>query len=437
MQADVTVVICTYNRAGVYLDKMIKSVQNQTYKDIKILIYDNASTDGTDRFIESYLKEDDRMSYFCNKINTKNLQTEEYMKKRKIWAENISDMSIGDCPRIFDLSKGVRSIADLVDTEYVICVHDDDYLHADMIRTEVEQLEKEKSIVAVSCQVEKIDCDGKRIENDDEETGYVYQKMEYCKAFLSGENFKLIRVPTMMIRTSVYKEIYKKCDCYNDIGMFFELNKIGGIRILDNKLYYRRIHSAQDSFDRYYLNYVHRYYDIPHLYELCSEEEYRALEKKHDELLYVSKKIKVIFDHLKNHDEANKLYKKYEAVSNMTKYDMIEEKVFLFIIEMLYVLENQKKNVKEYVIWGAGSAGCKTKFIMDNLFSEYKCVGFIDPFKQGNQEDVKIYSPDNYQFDKKQVVVVSTTVAAAEVSKILEDKSYQIFDEYWFGYGVG
>ena len=51
MQPLVTVVIPTYNRRE-YLPGALKSVRNQTYRNLEIIVVDDGSTDGTDAMLK-------------------------------------------------------------------------------------------------------------------------------------------------------------------------------------------------------------------------------------------------------------------------------------------------------------------------------------------------------------------------------------------------
>lgn len=63
----VSVTICTYNRANFIL-QAIHSVEEQTYKNIEIIIVDDASTDNTEELIKNYLSPLP-IKYFKNKKN--------------------------------------------------------------------------------------------------------------------------------------------------------------------------------------------------------------------------------------------------------------------------------------------------------------------------------------------------------------------------------
>lgn len=59
----ISVVIPTHNRVDL-LGRAIKSVQNQTYKNIEIIIVSDGSTDNTKDFVDEKKKKDNRISYF-------------------------------------------------------------------------------------------------------------------------------------------------------------------------------------------------------------------------------------------------------------------------------------------------------------------------------------------------------------------------------------
>lgn len=62
MPARVSVVIPTYNRSNL-LRRSIESVLGQSYRDLELIISDNASTDATAALAESYVKRDERIRY--------------------------------------------------------------------------------------------------------------------------------------------------------------------------------------------------------------------------------------------------------------------------------------------------------------------------------------------------------------------------------------
>ncbi len=67
-QPKVSVHICTFNRAD-FIGRAIESVLIQTYKNLDILIIDDASTDSTETIIAKYMQTDSRIRYVRNTRN--------------------------------------------------------------------------------------------------------------------------------------------------------------------------------------------------------------------------------------------------------------------------------------------------------------------------------------------------------------------------------
>lgn len=65
----VTVYIPTFNRLEL-LRRAVESVRNQTYKNLEIIIVDDCSTDGTQKYLEQLAKEDERVRYFLKEKNS-------------------------------------------------------------------------------------------------------------------------------------------------------------------------------------------------------------------------------------------------------------------------------------------------------------------------------------------------------------------------------
>ena len=61
-EPDISVIITVYNQANCFY-KVLRSVQNQSLKNIEIIIIDDCSLDNTTEVIENYMKEDKRIIY--------------------------------------------------------------------------------------------------------------------------------------------------------------------------------------------------------------------------------------------------------------------------------------------------------------------------------------------------------------------------------------
>ena len=65
---DVSVIILAYNQANCFY-KALRSVQNQSLKNIEIIVIDDCSLDNTTEVMERYMKEDNRIRYLKNQSN--------------------------------------------------------------------------------------------------------------------------------------------------------------------------------------------------------------------------------------------------------------------------------------------------------------------------------------------------------------------------------
>lgn len=74
----IDILIATYNGEK-YLKEQLESILNQTYKNIRIVIVDDKSTDSTTSIIHEYMKKDNRIVFFENEINIGSNKTFEYL----------------------------------------------------------------------------------------------------------------------------------------------------------------------------------------------------------------------------------------------------------------------------------------------------------------------------------------------------------------------
>lgn len=69
MDGLISCIITTYNRKNT-IKRAIDSVLNQTYRNIELIIVDDASTDGTFEYVAELYGDDDRIIYIINEENT-------------------------------------------------------------------------------------------------------------------------------------------------------------------------------------------------------------------------------------------------------------------------------------------------------------------------------------------------------------------------------
>jgi glycosyltransferase domain-containing protein len=68
MSPEITVVVPTYNREELLL-RAVRCVQNQTYPNVRLLICDNASSDGTQAAVAQLMRDDTRIEYHRHESN--------------------------------------------------------------------------------------------------------------------------------------------------------------------------------------------------------------------------------------------------------------------------------------------------------------------------------------------------------------------------------
>jgi len=104
----VTTVIPSYRRP-ILLERAIRSVLNQTYGNLAVHVFDDASGDGTAELVERLARQDSRVKYFCQPRNT------------------------GQMP---NTAEALNS----VDSEFFTILHDDDFLAGEFFDTALRTL---------------------------------------------------------------------------------------------------------------------------------------------------------------------------------------------------------------------------------------------------------------------------------------------------------
>lgn len=214
----VTVAIPTYNRE-IYLKEAIKSVLAQSFQDFEIIIFDNHSDFNIECLILGF--EDSRIKLIS------------------------SDNNIGGIKNL------EKAFGYKYNSDYVIVFHDDDVMHPELLRTEVEILEKDKNIVLVGTDLNFI--------KDDKLISKFKALRKKRKIRTYNDHSDLIRLilkdfdlcfDSVMYRTdslidfSPYHERFSK---WSDRPFIIAIAKKGNCAIIDEKLVSYRIHISQDS----------------------------------------------------------------------------------------------------------------------------------------------------------------------------------------------
>lgn len=124
----VSAIIPVYN-VEKYVREAIQSIQNQTYKNIEMIVIDDGSIDNTYKIVEKLAKEDNRIKLYKNEKNLKIVKT---------------------LNRALSLANG----------EYIARMDGDDISALDRIEQKVRFLEENKEFDLVGCSMKAIDVDG-------------------------------------------------------------------------------------------------------------------------------------------------------------------------------------------------------------------------------------------------------------------------------------
>ena len=212
----VTVFIITYNRCK-SLKKSIKSVINQSMKNIAIVIVDNASTDKTREIVSEFA--DSRVFYYCQN-------------------ENVG--GIGN----------INTAISLAESPFFIIFHDDDVMCERLVEEEYRTI-CEYKMDAVSSRALLLDINGKEIcKKSNFNRNLIFTGSQYMEHVLRGGESAIF--PTVIYRTrfirnnqlSVEPKAGPCCDYFflSEICM-----KNGKLMIMDEKLIERVCHNGQDS----------------------------------------------------------------------------------------------------------------------------------------------------------------------------------------------
>lgn len=109
----ITTIITTFCRPQL-LKRAIASVLKQTYPDLQVCVYDNASGDETEEVVQAFMKEDTRVKYHCHSENIGMMANYEYAISR-IDTDYFSILSDDDylLPNCFEIAmKGLENYPD-------------------------------------------------------------------------------------------------------------------------------------------------------------------------------------------------------------------------------------------------------------------------------------------------------------------------------------
>lgn len=202
----VSVIVPAYNREE-YIEKAIESIAKQTYKNIEIIICDDASTDNTKDKIEKLAGQYNNIITLFNPENMKIVKTKN---------------------RCLEVCKG----------EFITSQDADDYSELNKIEKQINFLEKNKDIDYVSCGMYKVNAKNE-----------IWDEVKFREREITDHDFikgsPAAHAPTMFRREALkrvngYRED-KTTACIEDYDLFFRM-QISGIKgyLMSDILYYYR-----------------------------------------------------------------------------------------------------------------------------------------------------------------------------------------------------
>jgi glycosyltransferase involved in cell wall biosynthesis len=228
----VSLCVPVYNNHTTIKDT-INSLLAQTYRNIEIIVVDNASTDGTDHVLKSFA--DDRLKIYTFKDH-------------------------------LTMEANVERSIEIASGKYIAVYHGDDIYSSDIVAKEVRYLERHADAAAVFTLGVTIDINGKYMESYPnpkeleslDKSDKTYDFMEIFKLILREYNFLIC--PTAMIRAEIYRNLEikwtdEKFKTSADLGVWMGILEKFCIGILPERLIYSRHSGATRYSERArYLN---------------------------------------------------------------------------------------------------------------------------------------------------------------------------------------
>jgi glycosyltransferase involved in cell wall biosynthesis len=210
----VSICIPTYNRAGM-VRKAIDSALSQTYRNIEVLVVDNASNDEIESVIAGY--NDPRLQFFKNK-------------------ENLG--IFGNFNRCVEVSHG----------EYIHILHSDDFIDPNFTKTCVEFIESHPNVMMTFSSAQFLSgSEQKRIAVSDHDI--IYPAPEGFRKILETGN--PIICPSVMMKRGVYDSVGLYSREYPYAGDFYQWLKISrefDFAFVANAILFYRLGDHTESF---------------------------------------------------------------------------------------------------------------------------------------------------------------------------------------------
>lgn len=221
----VSICIPTYNSA-LYLSQTLESIANQTYKNIEVIISDNASTDDTPDIIRT----------FCNKYG---------------WHFYQNEFNIG-------AGNNFNKLIDLANGQYVAIYHADDIYKPTIIEKSVQAFQSKSDLGLVGTMGCAIDQNNNYLQSYNlPKNKYIFTKLlDFEHVFkgilLSKRDQTLFITPSIMVKKECYDslgtfDLSERYKSATDYEMWLRISRSYHAYIINEQLIQYRIHPAQGS----------------------------------------------------------------------------------------------------------------------------------------------------------------------------------------------
>ena len=236
----ISVIVPIYNVQN-YIEKCLKSISNQTYKNIEIILVNDASTDNSLKICKKIQEQDARIKIIDLKIN------KGVSNARNVGLEN----AIG---------------------KYICFIDSDDYIEKDMIENMVKNIEKTDSDISI--------CNFKKNIKEKNNSNYLetYNKEELLKKIMGRKFFQGF----------VWNKLYKR-DIIEKYGLNFKEDIFICEDLLFNCEYISKINKGVFDGKKLY-NYVQR---KDSAYNGEFKESWMSILKAYKYIYYINKKNKL------------------------------------------------------------------------------------------------------------------------------------------------